>query len=63
MYHIFLEPPADDLVTNSKIFYIKVDIIGKVYLKEYDDKSSKQFKALCKQIEKEVRQTLLTNPD
>ena len=37
-----------------------MDIIGKAYLKEYDSKSSEQFKTLCKQIEKEVRQILLT---
>ena len=39
---------------NSRFFYLKLDFIGEKYIKEYQDKSSQQFKLLSGKIKDEV---------
>ena len=50
----FLGPPEYETMTKGKIFYLKLDLIGQQYTKEYDDHSSKPFQDLCTEIKQEV---------
>ena len=50
----FLEAIRNEKIAKLNIFYLKLDLIGKKHIKEYEDKSSEQFKTLSKDIMKEV---------
>ena len=50
----FLEEICNDKIAKLKIFYLKLDLIGEKHIKEYEDKSSEQFKTLSRHIMEEV---------
>lgn len=50
----FPGPPEYETMKNGKIFYLKLDLIGQHYMKEYNDHSSQQFEKFCKDIKEEV---------
>ena len=49
---LFLGPPQHQ---DIKSYYIKIDLIGVKYVKEFEDKSSQEFKNMACNIEEEVK--------
>ena len=49
-HYTFIGPLDYETVAKLKIFYLKLDLIGEQYVKEYEDKSSHQFKKLSAEI-------------
>ena len=52
---IFLGSPRD---SNIPPLYFKLDFVGVEYVKEYEDKSSQEFKKMSCDVEKEVEKLI-----
>ena len=50
----FLDALRNEKMTKLKIFYLKLDLIGEKYVREYEDNSSQQFETLSTKIMEEV---------
>ena len=57
---IIAGPPGSSTLPKNEI-YMKLDIIGVKYIKEYKEKSSQEFKKMVGNIKQEVSSTALVD--